>query len=197
MTSSELRRWSAQWSVRTLVTAMRAHFLAPPLEARARARATTSFQRKTASARSDRSPLRTNRARRVVLSSLAPTAAPRNELGGVDAPSARRRALARASRAYTCPVCGVRHDELLATGALVLPDGEEEDAEEAAAAAAAAARAKRRVAPTPAQPVAVDQTFWGAIAAVCCDVRVIGALLIGVIALPRLWDKWRAQTAKG
>lgn len=26
---------------------------------------------------------------------------------------------------------------------------------------------------------------------------VIGALLIGVIALPRLWDKWRAQTAKG
>ena len=123
--------WSAKWQVRTLVTAMRAHFLAPSLE-----------------------------------------------LGGVDAPRARRRALARASRAYTCPVCGVRHDELLATGALVLPDGEEEDAEEAAAAAAAAARAKRRVAPTPAQPVAVDQTFWGAIAAVCCDVRVIGALLI-------------------
>ncbi|MCT4684998.1 MAG: ABC transporter permease [Roseicyclus sp.] len=26
---------------------------------------------------------------------------------------------------------------------------------------------------------------------------VIGALLIGVIALPRLWDKWRAQSAKG
>jgi hypothetical protein len=25
---------------------------------------------------------------------------------------------------------------------------------------------------------------------------VIGALLIGVIALPRLWEKWRAQAAK-
>ena len=75
----------------------------------------------------------------------------------------------------------------------MLPDGEEEDAE----GAAAAARAKRRVAPTPAQPVAVDQTFWGAIAAVCCDVRVIGALLIMLFLFVNFGHLEHAAAAAG
>jgi len=79
--------------VRTLVTAMRAHFNAPPLE-----------------------------------------------IGGIDAPLARRRELARRSRAWRCPGCGCDHAELLRSGALACAPEDDAEAEADARRARAAKR---------------------------------------------------------